>query len=91
MLGSGWLSEVEMLLEKFSPELNPMQSIGYREVVQYLQNKIKWDEMVEEIQKRSRQFAKRQLTWFRSEARIKWYQPIEHDKILADIKVYLEN
>ena len=91
MLGSGWLAEVEMLLDSYSPELKPMQSIGYREVVQYLQNKLKWESMVEEIQKRTRQFAKRQLTWFRKEAKIEWYQPVEQDRILADIKVYLEN
>ena len=91
MLGSGWLAEVEMLLESYSPELKPMQSIGYREVVKYLQNKLKWDEMVLEIQKRTRQFAKRQLTWFRKEAKIEWYQPVEQYRILDDIKVYLEN
>ena len=91
MLGSGWLAEVEMLLESYSPELKPMQSIGYREVVKYLQNKLKWDEMVDEIQKRTRQFAKRQLTWFRKETKIEWYQPVQQDRILADIKVYLEN
>jgi len=91
MLGSGWLAEVEMLLESYSPELKTMQSIGYMEVVQYLQNKLKWDSMVEEIQKRTRQFAKRQLTWFRREAKIEWYQPVEQHRILADIKVYLEN
>ena len=91
MLGSRWLAEVEMLLGSYSPELKPMQSIGYREVVKYLQNKLKWDEMVLEIQKRTRQFAKRQLTWFRKEAKIEWYRPVEHDRILDDIKVYLEN
>ena len=91
MLGSGWLAEVEMLLNSYSPDLQPMKSIGYREVVQYLQNKLKWGVMVEEIQKRTRQLAKRQLTWFRKEAKIEWYQPVEQDRILADIKVYLEN
>ena len=91
MLGSGWLAEVEMLLDSYSPELKSMQSIGYREVVKYLQNKLKWDAMVEAIQKRTRQFAKRQLTWFRKEAKIQWYQPFEQDRILEDIKVYLEN
>ena len=91
MLGSGWLAEVEILLSSYSPELKPMQSIGYREVVQYLQNKLKWGAMVEEIQKRTRQFAKRQLTWFRREAKIEWLQPVEQGRILADIKVYLEN
>ena len=91
MLGSGWLAEVEMLLNTYSPELKPMQSIGYREVVQYLQNKLKWGIMVEEIQKRTRQFAKRQLTWFRRESKIEWYQPVKQDRILPDVKVYLEN
>jgi tRNA dimethylallyltransferase len=91
MLGSGWLAEVEILLNSYSPELKPMQSIGYREVVQYLQNKLKWGAMVEGIQKRTRQFAKRQLTWFRMEAKIEWYQPVEQGRILPDVKVYLEN
>ena len=91
MLGSGWLAEVEMLLNSYSPELKPMQSIGYREVVQYLQNNLKWGAMVEEIQKRTRQLAKRQLTWFRREAKIEWYQPVKQDRILPDVKVYLEN
>ncbi len=91
MLGSGWLAEVEMLLSSYSPELKPMQSIGYREVVQYLQNKLKWGAMFEEMQKRTRQFAKRQLTCFRREAKIEWYQPFDQDRILAEIKVYLEN
>ena len=91
MLGSGWIAEVEMLLNSYSPKLGPMQSIGYKEVIQYLQNKRNWNEMVEEIQKRTRQFAKRQLTWFRREAKIEWYHPIEQDRILTDIKVYLEN
>ena len=68
-----------------------MQSIGYREVVKYLQNKLKWGAMVEEIQKRTRQFAKRQLTWFRREAKFEWYKPVEQDRILANIKIYLEN
>ena len=91
MLNSGWLAEVEELLNSYSPELRPMQSIGYREVVQYLQNRLKWDEMVYEIQKRTRHFAKRQLTWFRREPKIVWYHPFEQNRILNDIKVYLEN
>jgi tRNA dimethylallyltransferase len=47
--------------------------------------------MVEEIQKRTRQFAKRQTTWFRKEIKIEWYHPNEADKILSETKVYLEN
>ena len=80
-----------MLLSDNSPELKPMQSVGYREIVQYLQNKINKDTMVEEIQKRTRQFAKRQTTWFRKENKIEWYYPNEADKILSETKVYLEN
>ena len=91
MLDSGWIAEVEMLLSDNSPELKPMQSVGYREIVQYLQNKINKDTMVEEIQKRTRQFAKRQTTWFRKENKIEWYHPNEADKILSETKVYLEN
>ncbi|HHZ87208.1 MAG TPA: tRNA (adenosine(37)-N6)-dimethylallyltransferase MiaA, partial [Candidatus Lambdaproteobacteria bacterium] len=61
-----------------------------REVIQHLQNKLEWGAMVEEIQKRTRQYAKRQMTWFRKENNIGWHKPDDIDEILDNIKVYLE-
>ena len=90
MLEFGWIAEVESLLSRYSPDLKPLQAIGYREIVQYLQNKLEWEPLLQEIQKRTRQYAKRQMTWFSREAEIEWYQPDNYAAILAKIKVYLE-
>ena len=90
MLEFGWIAEVESLLSRYSPDLKPLQAIGYREIVQYLQNKLEWEPLLQEIQKRTRQYAKRQMTWFSREAEIEWYQPDNDAAILAKIKVYLE-
>jgi len=90
MLEFGWIAEVESLLSRYSPDLKPLQAIGYREIVQYLQNKLEWEPLLQEIQKRTRQYAKRQMTWFSKEAEIEWYQPDNDAAILAKIKVYLE-
>jgi tRNA dimethylallyltransferase len=62
----------------------------YREVIQHLQDKLEWGEMVEEIQKRTRQYAKRQMTWFRKENNIGWHKSDDIDEIFDKIKVYLE-
>ena len=90
MLKSGWVEEVEMLLESYAPDLRPLQAIGYREIVEHLQDKLNWEALVKNIQQRTRQYAKRQMTWFRREAKITWYQPDEETAILDKIKVYLE-
>ena len=90
MLKSDWIGEVEMLLESYGPELKPMQAIGYREIVEHLQNRLKWEQLVKEIQQRTRQYAKRQMTWFRREAKIEWHHPGDEASIFRKIKVYLE-
>jgi len=66
MLNDGLLEEVRMLKERgLTREHQSMQGIGYKEVLDYLDGKNTYEEMVEEIQRHSRNYAKRQLTWFR--------------------------
>ncbi|MBP1918731.1 tRNA (adenosine(37)-N6)-dimethylallyltransferase MiaA [Youngiibacter multivorans] len=66
MLEEGLVDEVRMLRERgLTREHQSMQGIGYKEVLDYLDGKKTYDEMVEEIQRHSRNYAKRQLTWFR--------------------------
>lgn len=66
MLSDGLLEEVRMLKERgLTREHQSMQGIGYKEVLDYLDGKKTYEEMVEEIQRHSRNYAKRQLTWFR--------------------------
>lgn len=66
MLGDGLVEEVRMLKERgLCKEHQSMQGIGYKEVLDYLDGRKSYGEMTEEIQRHSRNYAKRQLTWFR--------------------------
>ncbi len=74
MMEAGWLAEVERLLAGgLSPEAHPMQGIGYRELGQVLQGKMTIDEVIPVIQQRTRNFARRQLTWLRKEP-VEWVE-----------------
>ncbi|NQV14030.1 tRNA (adenosine(37)-N6)-dimethylallyltransferase MiaA [bacterium] len=67
MLDAGLLDECKKLLTLgYSPELYPMRTIGYKEAYAFLRGELSEVEMIEFIQKNTRNFAKRQLTWFRN-------------------------
>lgn len=84
MIESGLIEETETLLrEGYSPKLKSLQSIGYRHAVYYLTGKVSHSEMLRLLQRDTRHFAKRQLTWFRRDPRIKWYDITTHN--LAEI------
>ncbi|MBU5426609.1 tRNA (adenosine(37)-N6)-dimethylallyltransferase MiaA [Tissierella pigra] len=73
MVEEGLIEEVKKLLEMgYKKELVSMQGIGYKEIVMYLEGEISLDESMEKIKQGSRNYAKRQLTWFRRDNRIKW-------------------
>lgn len=73
MLRAGLQREVEQLLARgYSPELNALQTLGYREMIQYLRGELSYEETVALIKQHTRNFAKRQLTWFRRDPRIHW-------------------
>ena len=66
MLGEGLLDEVRGVLEAgFSPSLNALRTIGYREAIDHLRGERTYEEMRARIARNSRRYAKRQLTWFR--------------------------
>jgi tRNA dimethylallyltransferase len=74
MLENGFLAEVANLkIRGFKPNLNALNSVGYKEVYEYLDNRISYDTMIEQIKRNTRRYAKRQMTWFRRDQRIKWY------------------
>ncbi|NPA25633.1 MAG: tRNA (adenosine(37)-N6)-dimethylallyltransferase MiaA [Deltaproteobacteria bacterium] len=66
MIEQGLVDEVrEILARGFSPELKPLRSIGYRQIIAYLEGRCSLDEAVHDIKQATRRYAKRQLTWFR--------------------------
>jgi tRNA dimethylallyltransferase len=73
MLAKGWLEEVRNLLnQNYSEHAKPFDFIGYRELGEVLQNKMKLEDARVAIQQATRQYAKRQLTWFRREHGVHW-------------------
>ena len=68
MLEGGWIAETRRLMQyREAGEFHAMDSIGYREIMDHLDGKLSHEEMVELIVLRTRQYAKRQLTWFKKE------------------------
>ncbi|MCH7613404.1 MAG: tRNA (adenosine(37)-N6)-dimethylallyltransferase MiaA [Candidatus Marinimicrobia bacterium] len=75
MLEIGWIEETKALRKKYSvEEAHALDSIGYRQICQYLDGEYTLEELEEEMVVRTRQYAKRQLTWFRNRS-----NPIEID------------
>lgn len=71
MLGEGLIDEVKKLRKMgYTRDLNSMQGIGYKEVMDYLDGKYTLDETIDIIKQSSRRYAKRQMTWFRRDERI---------------------
>lgn len=94
MIQDGLLLEVQRLLQKYSPTCKPLQSVGYKECLEYLQvlpcdappsNEL---ELVGRIAQNTLRLAKRQLTWFRSERGITWILP-ENGEFLTHLKSIL--
>lgn len=80
MLENGLIDEVKSLLSKYKLSLTASQGIGYKEVIDYLQKKIKYEDCVALIQKRTRNYAKRQVTFFKNQFESETYASIEEAK-----------
>ena len=65
MINNGLVEEVENLKNKYTNFPTAFQGIGYKEVLEYLNNEITKNEMIEKIKQESRRYAKRQITWFK--------------------------
>jgi len=68
MLKNGLIKEVETLLSKYNvQDVHPLDSIGYKQVISYLNSDLSYQEMIDEINIRTRQYVKKQSTWFKNE------------------------
>ncbi len=89
MFQRGLLAEVRNILELgYNKNLNSLKSVGYKEVIQYIDGKIDFNVCVQQVKQNSRRYAKRQLTWFRNEKDIKWFginDKNDMEKILSQI------
>lgn len=81
MIETGLVEEVKGL--QSYKKLNALQTVGYSEIFDYLDEKISLNEAVNTIKANTRQYAKRQMTWFRKDKEVKWFSPAETDKIIG--------
>lgn len=87
MIENGLIEEVKALLEKYKEFPTAMQGLGYKEVVEYLENKTSKDEMIDKIKQETRRYAKRQITWFKSYKDAIWLDASNND----NVSIILEN
>jgi tRNA dimethylallyltransferase len=86
MLAQGWLGEVEGLLSRYPPHLKPLNAIGYRHLVNYLTGRWSREEALELLRRDTRRYAKRQLTWFKSDPEVRWFQPEQTGEMLEMLR-----
>ncbi|MBD2524505.1 tRNA (adenosine(37)-N6)-dimethylallyltransferase MiaA [Nostoc sp. FACHB-133] len=79
MIADGLVVEVEYLCQKYGADLSLLNTLGYQEIKQYLAGDISLDEAKELIVLHTRQFAKRQRTWFRAYSQIEWFDANDPD------------
>lgn len=83
MLENGMIEETKALLKKHGRIPNLVCTIGYKEIISYLDGIVTLEEALEQLKQNSRKYAKRQLTWFRKNPNIKWNcypEPIKKKK-----------
>ena len=74
MIRNNFIEEVETLLNHgYVPELKSMQSLGYKEITQYILGNNSLDESVSLLKRNTRRYAKRQFTWFKKDELVKWF------------------
>ena len=91
MMAQGLLDEVKGLKAKgYDRKLPAMQAIGYAQLLSYLDEEVSLDAAVEAIKRATRQFAKRQLTWFRRDERIRWFDCENYEEAYRQIERYVK-
>lgn len=95
MLAAGFVEEVRGLLQAgYGPNLKAMQSLGYRHLCAYLAGKTTLENAVTELKRDTRRYAKRQLAWFRGDARVVWLSVGEKtlpEQVAETIRARLDN
>ncbi len=82
MVNAGLVAETRRLLERgYAPGLRSLQSVGYREAIAHIGGRITREEMISLIQRNTRRFAKRQMTWFRADPAVRWFDMSSDDDL----------
>jgi tRNA dimethylallyltransferase len=85
MVEAGLVDEVRALLAHYGEQVQPFAAVGYKEMLAHVKGEMTLDEAIRLMQRNSRHFAKRQLTWFRTETSLEWIRADVND---AKARVY---
>jgi len=88
MIAQGLFTEAEQLFPH--KDKQALQTVGYKEIFDYLENKYDREEAIRLLKRNSRRYAKRQLTWFKKDLQYQWFSPIEFSKIVDYIESKLK-
>lgn len=80
MIEAGWLEEARAVYPYRS--LNALQTVGYQELFDHIEGKYSLEEAIERIKIATRQYAKRQMTWFKKNSAVSWFSPENVDGML---------
>jgi tRNA dimethylallyltransferase len=84
MFESGFIDEVEKILEQgYTKNLNSLNTVGYKEIISYLEKEISFDRAIELVKRNTRRYAKRQMTWFNSDKRIFWHDVKDESDLIT--------
>jgi len=84
MIEQGLLEEAKSLLPYKNH--NALQTVGYKEMFDFLENKQTWEETIRLIKQNTRHYAKRQMTWFKKDKEIHWFHPEDYEKMCQFIE-----
>lgn len=87
MLADGWLEEAQKVYPLKG--LNSLNTVGYKELFEYFDGQVSLDEAVEKIKGSTRRYARKQLTWYKRDAAVRWFYPREEDEILSYVNASL--
>ena len=88
MMEQGLLHEAESLYDQ--RQLNALNTVGYKEMFDYMDGRWSLDEAVERMKGNTRRYARKQLTWFKRDEEVRWFHPDQMDEILNYIEVTRE-
>jgi tRNA dimethylallyltransferase len=88
MMEQGLLHEAESLYNQ--RQLNALNTVGYKEMFDYMDGRWSLDEAVERMKGNTRRYARKQLTWFKRDEEVRWFHPDQIDEILKYIEVTKE-
>jgi tRNA dimethylallyltransferase len=86
MVEAGLVAEVRGLLDRgYSEKLKSMQSLGYKQIIAFVQGRCALDEALAQMNRETWRYAKRQMTWFAADREIVWYSPRQIDDIRREV------